>query len=50
MYTAQMDDFVRRSAAHAPGSDGFDSGLCEPGRTALAIALQAYDASAMARA
>ena len=49
MYTAQMHDFARRGAAHPPGSDGYDAALCEPGRVALAIALDAYDAAAGAR-
>ena len=48
MYTAQMSDFVRRSAAHPPGSDGYDDALSEPGRIALAIALDAYRAAAEA--
>jgi predicted dehydrogenase len=50
MYNAQMQDFVQRSSAHPPGSDGFEAGLCEPGRTALAIALEAYAVGATARA
>ena len=50
MYKAQMHDFARRSSQHPSGSDGYDAEVCEPGRVALAIALDAYDAAAKARA